>query len=96
MPLDLPDHRDRCKGRETDLAGWIESVDSVNQPQHGDLREVVQRFASAPETPCQVSGKRRVQLHELFPSALIRQPLEEFVRLLLSDRGGVIAQPDTR
>ena len=65
VPLDLPhDGRSRIR-RELHTAPEVEPVDRLDQPDRGDLDEVVERLAAVAEPPGEVFDQREVQLDQL-------------------------------
>jgi hypothetical protein len=70
VPLDLADHR-RCRvRRELHPAVRVEAVDGLDQPDGGDLGQVVQRLAAVAEAAREVLDER--QVHPDQPVAQLR------------------------
>ncbi len=70
VPLDLTDDRRGRVGGELHATVRVEAVDGLDQPDGGDLREVVQRLAAVAEPACQVLDERQVHAHQ--PVAQLR------------------------
>jgi hypothetical protein len=69
VPADLTENRWRRKGRERCSPRGVESIDGLDEPDHRDLLQVVERLPSARIAPREGTRKRHVREH--LPFALL-------------------------
>lgn len=83
MTPDLAHDRGDGEGDELRSPLGIESVDSVEQAETGDLNQVVAWFSAAHKTTCDVLGQWEASRDDAFPHSspfgIIRRQLDEFV-----------------
>ena len=65
MALELAEDRRRRVARELGSAAGLEAVDRLDQPEAGDLHEVVERLVGVAVAEREVAGERDVALDQL-------------------------------
>ena len=71
VALELAEHRRHGVGGERGLARGVEAVDRLDQPERGDLDEVVERLVGAPVAPRHPPGQREQALDQLLAGGLV-------------------------
>jgi hypothetical protein len=96
VPLDLADDRRRRVRGELHTAVRVEAVDRLDQPDRGDLGEVVERLAAVAEAACEMLHERQVhadqliaQLRVLGAAIVQRAQFEEHLARPAAVRGAV-------
>jgi hypothetical protein len=76
VALDLAEHRGHRERRERDAAVGVEAVDGLQQPEGGDLHDVLERLGLAPVAQRDLPREAHEALDELLTSTLVAVLLE--------------------
>jgi hypothetical protein len=71
VALELAEDRRDGEGRERRLTRRIEAVDRLQEPERGDLDEIVEVLATALIATGELAGERQEALHERLAGRLI-------------------------
>jgi hypothetical protein len=100
VALELAEHRRHRVGGERGLPRRVEAVDRLDQPERGDLHEVVEWLVGAPVAPRHAAGERQEARDELLARGLVAVAViaDEETPVLLRAReiGGLQARPPWR